>query len=172
MAESTTHTTTTTTTVERREVVSVGVNIGFLKTPIGILMLVELFVGLLAWALLVSIPWFHREGELGFAAFGFIFSWLATLILFFTFVTGLHGSVCSNLPWGMIQWIVNAIFALLCFISAICVAVNGSRFANWGASAAFGFILFALYVVSLLLTYRKAYGRFPWQNATGAPANT
>lgn len=171
MAETVTHTTTTTTTVERREV-SVGINIGFLRTPIGILMLVELFVGLLAWTLLVSIPSFHNRGELGFAAFGFIFSWLATLILFIVFVFGLHGSLCANLPWGMIQWIANALFVLLCFISAICIAVQGHRYRNWGASAAFGFILFALYVASLLFTYRKAYGRFPWQNATGAPANT
>lgn len=166
-----TTTTTTTTTVERHEV-SVGINVGYLKTPIGILMIIELLVGLLAWALLVSITWFHYRGELGFAAFGLIFSWLATLILFIVFVFGLHGSLCANLPWGLIQVIMNGIFSVLCFISACCVAANGSRTSNWSASAAFSFILTVLYIISLLLTFRKAYGRFPWQNTTGAPANT
>lgn len=74
-----TTTTTTTTTTERRSVVTVGFNVGFLKTPIGILFVLEIFLGLLAWTLLVSVIGFGAHGALGFAAFGFIFSWLATM---------------------------------------------------------------------------------------------
>lgn len=165
-------TTTTTTTTERRSEVSVGFNVGFLRTPIGILIILELILGLLAWSLLVSISGFHYLSELGFAAFGFIFSWLATLIFFIVFILGLHGSLCANLPWGLIQVAGNGLFALLCFIGSCCVASLGYYRRNWGASAAFGFIVTVLYVISLLLCFRKAYGRFPWQTSTGAPTNT
>lgn len=171
--ETTTTTTTTTTTVRSTEVVSIGFNIGFLRTPIGLLMAIELFVLMLAWTLLVSCCYILAP-QLGFAAFGFIVSWMATLALFIIFNCGLHGSLCANAPWGTIQVFANIIFALLCFISACCVAPIASKSSsgNLGASCAFGYIGTVLYVISALLCFRKAYGRFPWQSSSGTATNT
>lgn len=72
-------TTTTTTTVRRTETTTIGVNVGFLSTPIGIIMIVEIILTLLAWTLLVSGGWYQFHPQLGFAAFAFVFSWLITL---------------------------------------------------------------------------------------------
>lgn len=54
---------------------------------------------------------------------------LLTLFRLFvtTFTFGLHGSMCSNLPWGMIQTASNVIMCILCFVASICVAADSKR---------------------------------------------
>lgn len=72
----TTTVTTTTTTTSSTEVITIGCNIGFLKSVIGILMLIEVILGLVCWALIVA----HGSwGAIGFASFCAVSTWLAIL---------------------------------------------------------------------------------------------
>ena len=59
--------------------IAIGCNVNFLTSPVGILKIVEVVLGLIAWACAAHIPRYNGSAEIGFTLFAFISCWLITL---------------------------------------------------------------------------------------------
>ncbi|XP_067905678.1 plasmolipin-like isoform X2 [Heterodontus francisci] len=121
----------------------IGVDIYFLKSSIGILMIVELVFGLLVWALIAGSRIRSGDAAFGWVIFVAIFLWILTIIIFIFFLLSLTPKL-PMVPWARLRLYFNlgaTVLYLTAFItnasSVDPTSIKGSYRYNNRAAAAF-----------------------------------
>ncbi|KAK7139154.1 hypothetical protein R3I93_016323 [Phoxinus phoxinus] len=122
------------------------------------LILVEVILGLLVWALIASTEYFHFS-PFGWVMFVTVFYWLLTLFLF---IINLANGKIRHIPWTRVVLIFNCSAALLYTSAAIVEAalvnqgVKGHHDFNcWAASTFFAFLVSLSYAGSAFFSYKS-----------------
>ncbi|KAM7147068.1 plasmolipin [Macrochelys suwanniensis] len=90
---------------------SLAPDLGFLRSFLGLLMVVELVFGLLVWALVAS-TFYQPIPAYGWVMFVAIFFWLVTVILFVMYLLQLQMKLYM-IPWPVVLVIFNAAATVL-----------------------------------------------------------
>ncbi|CAM5150356.1 unnamed protein product [Eretmochelys imbricata] len=90
---------------------SLGLDLGFLRSFLGLLMIVELVLGLLVWALIAS-TFYQPIPAYGWVMFVAIFFWLVTIILFAMYLLQLQMKLYM-IPWPVVLVIFNTAATVL-----------------------------------------------------------
>uniref|UniRef100_H2Z5Y0 MARVEL domain-containing protein n=1 Tax=Ciona savignyi TaxID=51511 RepID=H2Z5Y0_CIOSA len=149
--ESTTTTTTTHTT-------SVSVNVNYATSPLGILRICEIILGLICWAIIASLPGLNWSSPYQFVMFVAVTSWILTVILFIIYIAALQASMCSGAPWAIIELIFNGSWALMYFIAACVSAAYAGSNSLLIAGTVFAWFTTLTYVVHTALAYKEYRG--------------
>ncbi|KAM8947265.1 plasmolipin [Pelodytes ibericus] len=116
-------------------------DVSFLRSIPGILMLIEICFGLLAWAL-VADSHYHAHAAYGWVMFVFVFCWLVTLILYVTFMLNLHRKL-TFIPWSLTMFIFHVaatalyITAFITCAASVSLPPNNHTVYNKRAAASF-----------------------------------
>ncbi|KAI2578674.1 plasmolipin [Homo sapiens] len=90
-------------------------DLGFVRSRLGALMLLQLVLGLLVWALIADTP-YHLYPAYGWVMFVAVFLWLVTIVLFNLYLFQLHMKLYM-VPWPLVLMIFN-ISATVLYITA------------------------------------------------------
>ncbi|XP_044520061.1 plasmolipin [Gracilinanus agilis] len=139
-------------------------DLGFLRSLVGALMILEIVVGLLVWALIADTP-YHYYSIYGWVMFVAVFLWLVTIIFFVLYVWQLHLRF-PMVPWPLVLMIFN-IAALILYITgfitcAVAVQktsiVGSHTFDKRAAASFFACVVMIAYGVSAFFTFRAWKG--------------
>ncbi|XP_051835859.1 plasmolipin [Antechinus flavipes] len=139
-------------------------DIGFLRSVLGALMIVEIVVGLLAWALIADTP-YHYYSIYGWVMFVAVFLWLVTIIFFVIYVWQLHLKLYM-VPWPLVLMIFNVSATVLYITGFITAAVAVQRTSIAGsyiydkraAASFFTCVVMIAYGVSAFFSFRAWKG--------------
>lgn len=117
-------------------------DLSFVRSSLGALMLLQLVLGLLVWALIADTP-YHLYPAYGWVMFVAVFLWLVTIVLFILYLFQLHMKLYM-VPWPLVLMIFN-VSATVLYITAFitCSAaveptsLKGTRPYNQRAAASF-----------------------------------
>ncbi|KAM5138323.1 plasmolipin isoform 1-T1 [Mantella aurantiaca] len=149
-------------------------DISFLKSIPGILMMIEIVLGLLVWALVADSNYWPVPAY-GWVMFVAVFCWLVTLIFFVLILLQLQRRI-SIIPWPLVLFIYHAAATLLyvtAFITcAASVRVNvyvpGNNFNKRAAASFFACLVMIAYGGSTFFSFTDWRG--PGGNAASAQA--
>ncbi|XP_075393552.1 plasmolipin [Tenrec ecaudatus] len=139
-------------------------DLGLVRSGFGVLMLVQLVLGLLVWALIADTP-HHLYPAYGWVMFVAVFLWLMTIIVFLFYLLQLHLRFYM-VPWPLVLMIFN-VGATVLYITAFIAcsaAVNltslkGTRPYNQRAAASFfSCVVMIAYGVSAFFSFRAWRG--------------
>ncbi|XP_003472118.1 plasmolipin [Cavia porcellus] len=139
-------------------------DLGFLRSTFGVLMLLQLVLGLLVWALIADTP-YHLYPAYGWVMFVAVFLWLVTIIFFIIYLFQLHMKLYM-VPWPLVFMIFN-VAATVLYITAFitcAAAVNqtslkGSRQYNQHSAASFfACLVMIAYGVSTFFSFQAWRG--------------
>lgn len=145
----------------------ISLDVGFIKSAAGILMILEIVLGLLVWSLIADSHYQHVPAY-GWVMFVAVFCWIATVILFVLLLLHLHFKF-NMVPWDLVLLIYNLAAATLyitCFITcsaAVESAFNNKNDYNKRAAASF-------FACLVMLGY-GASSFFSFQTWRGVPTN-
>ncbi|XP_062923481.1 plasmolipin-like [Mobula hypostoma] len=133
----------------------VGIDTYFLKSFLGILMIVELMFGLLVWALIAGSRISKGDEAFGWVIFVAIFLWILTLIFFLFYLLKLPSKL-PVMPWHHVRLYFNlgaTVLYLTAFItnasSVDPTSIRGSyKYNNRAASAFFAGVVMISYGLS------------------------
>ncbi|NP_001279621.1 plasmolipin [Callorhinchus milii] len=153
------HTTTTTQTSGR--FAPIGVNISFIRSVFGILMMVEMVIGLLVWALIAGSH-FGNDPAFGWVMFVAVFLWLLTIILFVLYMLGLTAKL-PMVPWVLVVMCFNlgATVLYITAFSTIAARVNQQKktakyqYNNRAAAAFFAAVVTIAYGASSFFSFQS-----------------
>ncbi|XP_078663852.1 plasmolipin-like [Branchiostoma floridae x Branchiostoma belcheri] len=108
------------------------IDVEYIKTFPGILKIIELFLGFIAWVCIASSGYCCGEN---FVMFVEVTAWLTTILLLLVHVLTLHTKApLSALPWPFIEFCYHAGVTLMYFIAACVVSAStGNRSTVWAA---------------------------------------
>lgn len=137
--------------------VQTSVDAFFLRSIPGILMVVEIVLGLLHWALIAGAH--ATRGAYGWVLFVAITLWILTTILFFLILFGLQRNL-SMVPWPLTVMVYNATAAIL-YLTAFATNaayVHPFRFfptiyGHLAAASFFGAVVTVAYGASAFFSY-------------------
>ncbi|KAJ8398597.1 hypothetical protein AAFF_G00421250 [Aldrovandia affinis] len=142
----------------------VSMDMGFIMTIPAILMLVEIVLGLLVWALIAGSGYSNIPAY-GWVMFVSVIFWLLTIFLFFIIFLGIQNKMIF-VPWSLALLIFNATATIL-YLTAF-VANAASVYNDHQAAAAF----FAI-VVTLAYGGSSFFAFMSWRGDGGnAATNT
>ncbi|XP_066265581.1 CKLF-like MARVEL transmembrane domain-containing protein 8 [Branchiostoma lanceolatum] len=151
---------TATTTTANMPISAPMVDVEYIKTIPGILKIVELFLGFIAWVCIASSGYCCGEN---FVMFVEVTAWLATILLLVVHLLTLHNKApLSALPWPFIEFCYHAGVTLMYFIAACVVAATtGNRATVWAAwynstysaASAFAFFTTIAYGIDAYLSF-------------------
>ncbi|XP_078527705.1 plasmolipin [Lissotriton helveticus] len=153
----------------------ISLDVGFVKSPSGILMILEIVLGLLVWALIADSHYQHVPAY-GWVMFVAVFCWIATVILFVLLLLHLHFKF-NMVPWDLVLFIYNLAAATLYITGFItCAAAVQSAYTttdyNKRAAASFFACLVMLgYGASSFFSFQTWRG-FPTNAATNQAAGS
>uniref|UniRef100_G1SSV7 Plasmolipin n=1 Tax=Oryctolagus cuniculus TaxID=9986 RepID=G1SSV7_RABIT len=75
-------------------------DLGFVRSTVGALMLLQLVLGLLVWALIADTP-YHLYPAYGWVMFVAVFLWLVTIVFFIFYLLQLHQK-WYTVPWPLV----------------------------------------------------------------------
>uniref|UniRef100_A0A2K5QGJ3 Plasmolipin n=1 Tax=Cebus imitator TaxID=2715852 RepID=A0A2K5QGJ3_CEBIM len=75
-------------------------DLGFVRSRLGALMLLQLVLGLLVWALIADTP-YHLYPAYGWVMFVAVFLWLVTIVFFILYLFQLHMKLYM-VPWPLV----------------------------------------------------------------------
>ncbi|XP_028814318.1 plasmolipin [Denticeps clupeoides] len=134
------------------------VDLGFVRTVPAILLLVEIVLGLLVWALIADTP-YHLYAAYGWVMFVSVTLWLLTIILFLMLLFKVQQRV-SGVPWPIVLLIYFAVATVLYFTAFVANAatVDNYKYFRWifnnlAAAAFFGIIVTLTYGASTFHAY-------------------
>ncbi|XP_005997249.1 plasmolipin [Latimeria chalumnae] len=120
----------------------VSLDVGLIKSFFGILMITEIVLGLLVWALIAG-SYYERHPEYGWVMFVTVLFWLLTIILFVIYVLRLYNKL-PMVPWPIVLWAFNTVATILyvtafltCAASVDPTSPRGSPNYNRRAAASF-----------------------------------
>uniref|UniRef100_A0A5F9D1X5 Plasmolipin n=1 Tax=Oryctolagus cuniculus TaxID=9986 RepID=A0A5F9D1X5_RABIT len=115
-------------------------DLGFVRSTVGALMLLQLVLGLLVWALIADTP-YHLYPAYGWVMFVAVFLWLVTIVFFIFYLLQLHQK-WYTVPWPLVLMVFNAsatVLYITAFITCSAVvdltSLKGSRPYNQRAAA-------------------------------------
>ncbi|XP_040427473.1 plasmolipin [Cygnus olor] len=135
----------------------------FLCSPLGGLMGAQAVLGLLVWALIADTT-YHLHAAYGWVMFVSIFFWVATVLLFMTYLLQLPLKFYV-IPWPLVLLIFNAAATIL-YITAFITcsaAVQPTSWRQWdynrrAAASFFACLVMLTYGVSTFLSFRAWKG--------------
>ncbi|XP_069073311.1 plasmolipin [Pleurodeles waltl] len=108
----------------------ISLDVGFVKSAAGILMILEIVLGLLVWALIADSHYQYVPAY-SWVMFVAVFCWIATVILFVLLLLQLHFK-CSMVPCDLVLLIYNFAAATLYITGFItCAASVPSDFSHY-----------------------------------------
>uniref|UniRef100_A0A8C8ZXN9 Plasmolipin n=1 Tax=Prolemur simus TaxID=1328070 RepID=A0A8C8ZXN9_PROSS len=115
-------------------------DLGFVRSSLGALMLLQLVLGLLVWALIADTPHYVYPAY-GWVMFVAVFLWLVTIIFFVLYLFQLHMKLYM-VPWPLVLMIFNVGATVLyitafitCSASVELTSLKGTRPYNQRAAA-------------------------------------
>ncbi|XP_072925956.1 plasmolipin-like [Hemitrygon akajei] len=141
-----------------------GIDTYFLKSFLGILMIVELMFGLLVWALIASSRILKGDEAFGWVIFVAVFLWILTLIFFLFYLLKLPSKL-PVIPWQHVRLYFNlgaTVLYLTAFItnasSVDPTSIRGTyRYNNRAASAFFAGVVMISYGLSTFHSCLRLY---------------
>ncbi|XP_010860274.1 PREDICTED: plasmolipin [Bison bison bison] len=139
-------------------------DLGFVRSSLGALMLLQLVLGLLVWALIADTP-YHLYPSYGWVMFVAVFLWLVTIIFFVLYLFQLHMKLYM-VPWPLVLMVFNVGATVLyitafitCSASVELTSLKGSRPYNQRAAASFfSCLVMIAYGVSAFLSFQAWRG--------------
>ncbi|XP_074067353.1 plasmolipin [Macrotis lagotis] len=139
-------------------------DLGFLRSLVGALMVLEIVVGLLTWALIADTP-YHYYSIYGWVMFVAVFAWLVTIIFFIIYLWQLHLKLYM-VPWPLVLMIFNVSATVLYITGFITSAVAVQKtsiagsyiFDKRAAASFFACVVMIAYGVSAFFTFRAWKG--------------
>ncbi|XP_077992999.1 MARVEL domain-containing protein 1-like [Glandiceps talaboti] len=139
---------------------SVPVNLKFMKSPAGILKVVEMVFGLIVWACVVGYLWKAANGWVFFVSFTL---WLLTIVNYIIFLFNVSQKL-SFVHWGWEELIFNGVSAVLIFTAAVTESVIANGIDTLVAACVFLWFNFIAYSIGAVLAFRQVNGKWPWEN--------
>ncbi|XP_010882295.1 plasmolipin [Esox lucius] len=139
------------------QLASVSMDLGLIKGIPGILMLAEIGLGLLHWALIASAV-YTTIPAYGWVMFVAVALWVLTIVLFFILFFGVHHKF-SSVPWPMVVMGYNAVATVLYLTAFLANAASVTPFyftqyyGHMAAAAFFGIVVTLLYGASTFFSY-------------------
>ncbi|XP_024912136.1 plasmolipin [Cynoglossus semilaevis] len=137
--------------------INASVDVFFLRSIPGILMIVEIVLGLLHWALICGSN--AIRGPYGWVLFVAITLWILTTVLFFMILFGLQRNL-SMVPWPLTVMVYNATAAILYLTAFATNAAYVHQFwwlpgiyDHLAAAAFFGAVVTVAYGASAFFSY-------------------
>ncbi|XP_073706895.1 plasmolipin isoform X2 [Garra rufa] len=145
------------------------VDMNFLKSIPGILLMAEIFVGLLVWALIASTSYTSHPAY-GWVLFVSVTLWLLSIALFVVLLLRLYERLPS-VPWPLVLLVFYVVAAVLYVTAFLADAVTvPGQWSAWhghlGASAFFAIVVTLLYGASSYFAYLDWRGQ--GQNAAAS----
>ncbi|XP_076842516.1 CKLF-like MARVEL transmembrane domain-containing protein 8 isoform X1 [Brachyhypopomus gauderio] len=141
-------------------ITSVSYDRRFLQSAPGLLIMLELVLGLLVWTLIAGTEYF-RFSPFGWVMFVSVFYWVLTLFLLLLLLTRAHTRI-PQIPWVTVVLVFNCSATLLYLVSAVTEAtlvgygVKGRHdYNSWAASTFFAFLVSLSYAGSAVLSFRS-----------------
>lgn len=134
--------------------VSSGMDMAFVRSIPAILMIAEIVLGLLHWALIAS-TFQTALPPYGWVMFVAVTSWLITLILFFIILFGLLRKLPS-VPWTLVVMVyfgVVTVLYLTAFITNAASVYSPLYYGHFAAAAFFAAVVTAAYAASAFFSY-------------------
>nr|XP_046250267.1 plasmolipin [Scatophagus argus] len=138
--------------------VTTMVDISFIRSIPAILMMVEIFLGLLHWALIASTFRIFPP-VFGWVMFVAVTLWILTTVLFFLILFGVHRQL-PTVPWPLMVMIYNTIATVLYVTAFAANAANVYPFTffvaaynHLAAAAFFGAVVTVVYGASAFFSY-------------------
>ncbi|XP_047453062.1 plasmolipin [Mugil cephalus] len=147
----------------------ISVDMMFIRSVSAILMLVEIVLGLLHWALIAAtIPLVPKA--YGWVMFVAVTLWVLTTILFFIILFGVQ-RLLPPLPWPLIVMVYNGIATVLYFTAFVTNAATVESFFqivynHLAAAAFFGSLVTVAYGVSAFFSFKD------WREGGGSVATS
>ncbi|XP_020335393.1 plasmolipin [Oncorhynchus kisutch] len=138
------------------QLASISMDLGLIKSIPGILMLAEIGLGLLQWALIASAS--SLIPAYGWVMFVAVTLWLLTIILFFMLFFGAYHKL-SSVPWPMLVMVYNAmatvlyLTAFLANAASVAPYISTYFYGHMAAAAFFGIVVTLLYGASTFFSY-------------------
>lgn len=133
--------------------VSTGMDVSFIRSIPAILMVVEIVLGLVHWAIIASTNFItHAYGWVMFVA---VTSWLITLILFFIILFGVQKKLPS-VPWTFVVMVYYGVVTVLYLTAFITNAASVYRlffYGEFAAAAGFAAVVTIAYGASAFFAY-------------------
>ncbi|KAL6107164.1 pllp [Pungitius sinensis] len=146
-----------------------ALDMSFIRSIQAILMMAEIILGLIQWALIASAP-YTRFAAYGWVMFVAVTLWILTTILFFMILYGAQQKL-TFVPWPTVVMVYHAAAAVL-YLSAFLANAASVRpwrlsfFYNYMAAAAFfGAVVTIAYGASAFFSY------LDWKGDGGNAAN-
>lgn len=134
--------------------VTTGMNMVFIRSTPAFLMIAEIVLGLLNWALIASTP-FRELPEYGWVMFVAVTSWLITIILFLVILFGVQRKL-QFVPWTLTVMVYHGVCTVLYLTAFITNAASVHPFYFHGhlaAAAFFGAVVTIAYGASAFFSY-------------------
>ncbi|KAG9336947.1 hypothetical protein JZ751_029964 [Albula glossodonta] len=128
----------------------VSMDMDFIRTIPAILMLVEIVLGLLVWALIASSSYSNIPAY-GWVMFVSVIFWLLTMFLFVVLFLGVRSRM-SFLPWPLMLLIFNATAAVL-YLTAFIANAASVYNDHQGAAAFFAIVVTLAYGASTFFAF-------------------
>ncbi|KAM9854646.1 plasmolipin [Aulostomus maculatus] len=129
----------------------------FIKSVPAVLMIAEVILGLLQWALIASAPYTVLPAY-GWVMFVAITLWILTTILFFMILFGAHRKLTA-VPWPLTMMVYNSMATLLYLTAFLANAASvhpfkyGYFYGHMAAAAFFGAAVTVAYAASAYFSY-------------------
>lgn len=139
-------------------------DLGFVRSILGALMLLQLVLGLLVWALIADTP-HHLYPAYGWVMFVAVFLWLVTIVFFVLYLFQLHMKL-YRVPWPLVLMVFNVGATVLyitafitCSASVEQTSLKGTRPYNQRAAASFfACLVMIAYGVSAFFSFQAWRG--------------
>ncbi|KAK1799073.1 hypothetical protein P4O66_007337 [Electrophorus voltai] len=132
----------------------------FVQSAPGLLIFLEIVLGLLVWTLIAGTEYF-RFSPFGWVMFVSVFYWVLTLFLLLLLLTRAHTRI-PQVPWSTVVLVFNCSATLLYLVTAVTEAtlvgcgVKGQHdYNSWAASTFFAFLVSLSYAGSAVFSFRS-----------------
>ncbi|XP_005078672.1 plasmolipin [Mesocricetus auratus] len=139
-------------------------DLGFVRSALGVLALLQLVLGLLVWALIADTP-YHLYPAYGWVMFVAVFLWLMTIVFFIIYLFQLHMKLYM-VPWPLVLlifFVAATVLYITAFISCAAAvdltSLKGSRPYNQRSAASFfACLVMIAYGVSAFFSFQAWRG--------------
>lgn len=141
-----------------------GMDISFIRSFPGILMIAEIFLGMIHWALIASTS-YTGSPAYGWVLFVAITLWILTIVLFFMILFVVHRRLPS-VPWPLTVMIYHGVATLLYVTAFLTNAAHVTQFREFyyyghlAAASFFGAVVTLAYGISTFFSFLdwRGYG--------------
>ncbi|KAL7878755.1 hypothetical protein AOLI_G00097290 [Acnodon oligacanthus] len=132
-------------------------DLNFIKTIPGILLLAEIVLGLLVWALISSAA-YHLVPAYGWVMFVSVTLWILSIVLFIILFLNIWQKLVS-VPWPLVLMVFYAVATVLYLTAFVTNAASvspykfGYHYDHMAAAAFFGIVVTLTYAASTFFAY-------------------